>query len=241
MTCRISINSLRRNFLVRRSALVAHAGLILLLLPAVSSADIIFTNFGPGQTYNLSVGNIAGNDFVGDNLAEGDTFAPTASARFGSISIALSCEVASCPDPFTVDLTADSGADSPGALLESFTDSGLLLGPLGVYNPPITFTATGGPITLAAGTQYWLTLSTDLSNSIAWSLNTTGDTSDEAISQDGGATYFSPSGLTPGAYQINSATTAVAPEPDTTVLLAVGLALTGLAALLRRRRRQACD
>jgi hypothetical protein len=219
---------------------MAQAGLILLLLPAVSSAEIVFTNFGPSQTYNTAVGNTAGNDFVGDNLAEGDTFTPAVSASFGSISIALSCELSSCPAPFTVDLTADSGLDSPGSVLESFTGSGLVLGPLGVYNPPIVLTASGAPITLAAGTQYWVTLSTGLSNSIAWNLNSTGDTSDQAISTDGGATYFSPSGLTPGAYEIDSPTTTVAPEPNMALLLVMGLAVAGTAAS-RRRHRPVCE
>ena len=224
--------------MIFRSTLVVQAGLFLVLLPSVSLAAI-FTNFGPGQTYNQAVGNIAGNDFVGDNLAEGDTFTPTASAQFGSIGIALSCEIASCPDLFTVDLTSDSGSDSPGMVLESFTSSGLTLGPLGGMNTPIQFIASGTPVVLTAGKQYWITLSTDLNNSIAWNLNSTGDVSDQAISGDGGATYFSPSGLTPGAYQINAATAAV-PEPNMSVLLAMGIGVLGVAAFRRRSHRTVC-
>jgi hypothetical protein len=73
-------------------------------------------------------------------------------------------------------------------------------------------------------TQYWVTVSSGISDSIAWNLTSTGDLSDEAISSDGGATWFSPSGLTPGAVQVNGATAPV-PEPSSLGLLATGLLL----------------
>lgn len=201
---------------------------ITLLLPGVALASVIYSNFGVGQSYNTAVGNFVGNDLVGDNLAEGDTFTPTSTATFGSLDIALSC-VVSCPDPFTVALTRDGG-DQPGAVIESFTVAGASLGALGVNNPPIVLDSVVLPL-LMAGTQYWVTALSDLNNSIAWSLNSTDDTSDQAISSDGGASWFSPSGLTPGAYEVDSL--AAAPEPGTLALL--GSSLFGLAALRRRR------
>jgi hypothetical protein len=193
-----------------------------LLLPAVSTANIVYSDFGPGQSYDITVGNFVGNDFVGDNLAEGDTFTPTATTTFGSLDIALSC-VTSCPDSFTVALAQDSGSDSPGTVIESFTGAGASLGALNVNNSPLVFNSVLMP-TLTLGTQYWVTVASDLNNTIAWNLNSTGDTSDQAISSDGGATWFSPSGLTPGAYEVNSPSTAT-PEPRLIYLLGSALAM----------------
>ncbi|MBV8728250.1 MAG: hypothetical protein JO336_00430 [Acidobacteriia bacterium] len=199
-----------------------------LFLPPLSNADIVFSNFGPSFAYNTSGGNDVGNAFDGNNYAEGDTFTPGHTDVFADLRIALSCFV-SCPSPFTVDLTANSG-DQPGAVIESFSVLGTSLGPLGANNPPVLLTSVLKP-TLTAGTQYWVTVSSTLADSITWNWNTTGDTSDQAISTDGGSTWFSPSGLTPSAYQIDG-TTAV-PEPGLFWLSAAGFAIC----MLRRRFR----
>lgn len=55
----------------RFKALTAGVGLCTALaMPGTSHANsIIFTNFGLGYAYNTAVGNIVGNDFIGDNLA----------------------------------------------------------------------------------------------------------------------------------------------------------------------------
>ncbi len=71
--------------------------------------------------------------------------------------------------------------------------------------------------TLTAGTQYWITVSSSVNFAIAWNDNSTGDASDQAISSDGGASWFSPSGMTPSAYEVDGATSV--PEPSTTILL----------------------
>jgi hypothetical protein len=207
-------------------------GFCVALLPAVSQAALIFGNLGTSPVYDTTGGNFVGNDFAGDNLAEGDTFVPSVNAIFGSLKIALSCNL-SCPDGYTVSLRTDT-SDAPGAVIESFVGSGASLGNLGVNNPLVVFNSALHP-TLTATTQYWITVSTDLNNSIAWNWNTTGDTSDQAISSDGGATWFSPSGLTPGAYEVDTLT-ALAPEPGTSVLVACSLLLFLVGRHLSRRR-----
>ena len=206
--------------------------------PAVSRADVIlFTNFGAGFSYNTSGGNFVGNAFDGNNYAEGDTFTPTTSDDFTSLDIALSCAFA-CPDNLTVSLDANN-AGVPGAKLESFTVAGTSLGALGVNNAPVVLNSVGPPVLLTAGTQYWVTVSSDLNDSIAWNWNSTGDTSSEAISPDGGTTWFAPSGLTPGAYQVNGVPpVTTVPEPGALWLLATALLLLALGkrgALLRSR------
>ena len=70
-----------------------------------------------------------------------------------------------------------------------------------------------------------MTVSSDSNDSIAWNLTLTSDTSDEALSADGGVTWFSPSGETPGVLQVNGVTTTSVPEPATFLLLVSGLLL----------------
>lgn len=196
-------------------------------LPSITSASIIFTNFGPGLSYDITEGNGVGNDFVGDTLAEGDSFTAVTNSIFGSVSVALSCGAFTCPasDTFTVALTADNG-DAPGTAIESFLFTGLSLSGLNNNNSLIMATSILKP-TLTAGTLYWITVSSSSSYSIVWNLNSTSSTVDQAQSTDGGDSWFAPSGLTPSAFEVDSAPAGGVPEPSTGVLLG-GVMLLGL-------------
>jgi hypothetical protein len=194
--------------------------------PGVASASVIFTNFGAGHSYDTTSGNSIGNAFDSNNYAEAVSFMPTSAANFGSVSLALSCFFV-CPDNYTVDLTADAGAQ-PGAVIESFTLSGPALGAVGNNNPLVVANSVLHPL-LTAGTAYWITTSSPLSDSITWNFNSTGDTSPEAISTDGGTTWFSPSGFTPGALEVD-------PVPEPAAALLFGSAMLVLAV----RRRLGC-
>jgi hypothetical protein len=87
---------------------------------------------------------------------------------------------------------------------------------------------------LLTGVQYWVAVTAPLTDTVAWNLNVTGDVSDQASSTDGGATWFSPSGNTPGALEVNAAPASSVPEPGTSALLVGGALLLGL---IRGRRR----
>jgi hypothetical protein len=181
-------------------------------MPMVGES-IIFSNFGPGLSYNTAAGNPVGNAFDGNNYAEANVFT-TGSGDYPleSMQIALSCSFV-CSDPFRVTLSQNSGG-KPGAAIETFTLAPSLLGPLGSNNTPLLLTSVLNPV-LTGGTLYWVTVSSDLNDSIAWNWNSTGDRSPQALSPDGGITWFVPSGLTPGAFQV----TLVTPEPGTWGLL----------------------
>jgi hypothetical protein len=191
--------------------------------PSIASASILFTNFGPGQSYDTSSGNIVGNGFDGNNYAQGDTFVARETQRLLSMSLALSCFFG-CPADFAISLNADTSG-VPGTTLESINVSGGTLGVFGNNNPPVHVMSVLNPL-LTVGTRYWVTVSSPIDNSIEWNFNSTGDPSDEAISTDGAATWFSPSGLTPGALEVDAT-----PEPGS--LLLVGSFLSGL--VLRKR------
>jgi hypothetical protein len=221
---------LSRSFTV---VVMVSAIIILFVRPAISRADG-FTNFGPGSSYNTTVGNPVGNAFDGNNYAEGDTFTPLVSESFSSLRIALSC-ASVCTDNFDVSLTR-STSGAPGAVLENFVVSAASLGVLGANNVPLVLNAVNGPM-LAAGTQYWITVSSDLNNSIAWNLNSSGDMSAEAISLNGGLSWLSPSGLTPGAFEVQGVGVVGVPEPACITLLLTGIiAVIGVLLVIGVRR-----
>ncbi len=209
--------------------------MFVLALPGVIRADTIFTNFGPSFSYNTTGGNAVGNglDFTGFNYAEGDAFVPAINANLGSIEIALSYVIAP-PDPFTVSLASNAG-DKPGPVLESFVIAPNNVSALGTHKPPLVLNSILNPL-LTAGIKYWVTVDAPFTDSIVWNWNNTGDTRAEAISTNGAATWFSPSGLTPGAFEVDSPASTAVPEPGTLGLLAAGLLmLAGLQKRLVRR------
>jgi len=188
----------------------AWAFCVSVLLPAAAVANPVFSNFGPAQGYNTLNGSPVGNAFDGNNYAEGATFTPSANAIFGSLDIALSWAFSAPASSFIVDLTQNNGGQ-PGAVIESFTVSGGLLQQQGNNNAPLALNSVLHP-SLLAGTAYWITVATaNARDSIVWNDNSTGDVSNQAVSTDGAATWFAPSGGTPGAYEINSYT--AVPEP----------------------------
>lgn len=208
--------SLSKTMNVSISAWVV-AGALATITPVLGSADVMFTNLGAGQSYDTMNANPIG--FAGDanNYGEAGTFVARETEDLTTIQVALGCFF-NCGGPanFTISLTPDGG-DRPGTPLESFNFSGVVLGTVGTNNPLQVATSTLH-LLLTTGTQYWVTVTSTTAYSIGWNLNSTGDASDEALSFDGGSSWFSPSGLTPGAFEVDST-----PEPASILLLATVL------------------
>lgn len=185
----------------------------------VGEASSIFTNFGAGQSYNTGTGNPIGNAFDGSTYAEGDSFVSGGNFSLSSISLALSYVFpGSVPDDFSVALRNNSG-DAPGAtVLETWTVHGSALGALGTNHSALTLVSVLNPA-LTNGMRYWVTVSSDLNDSITWNWNSTGDSNDAAISLDAGSSWFSPSGTTPGALELDGQVIIPTTEPSTIVLL----------------------
>jgi hypothetical protein len=211
-------------------ALILSACTLLFVAPAVSRADILFTNFGPGFSYNANVGNFVGDDGAGDNAAQADTFTSGLTETLSSIEIALSC-FGPCGGVVDVSLRTNA-AGLPGGVLETFIVVDATLSALGTNNSPITLNSILHPL-LTSGTAYWVSVTGDPANSVAWNLNTTGDASPELFSPDGGATWLS-LGFTPGAYEVNGQGSAV-PEPASVPVLASMIAVIGVLTWRRRK------
>ena len=206
--------------------------------PAVSRAAIVYSNFGPSFSYDTTGGNTVGNDGIGDNLAQADTFTPGATFDLTTIEIAVSCLASGdCANSFTVELTSDSaGLPNTGSVLASFSVAGTSLPVLG-GSTPVTLTYAGPTLALNSGTAYWLVVLPDAggADQIVWNLNSTGDASNLATAFAGGGsgdTYYTLGG-TPGAYEIDGTPAGGVPEPGT-----VGMMLGGglLLALFRKVR-----
>jgi PEP-CTERM motif len=209
--------------------------------PAVSRATLVFSNFGADDSYNTGFGNQIGDDGLGDNLAEADTFTPASTVDFSSLEIALSC-FGGCPDSFTVELTTDvSGLpNTDTGVLESFTESGTSLAAQSSGPAPIMFTSILNPV-LTAGTPYWIVVLPDAGgvDQIAWGLNTQSDPSASATAFAGGGptdTWVN-YGDTPGAYEVDGSSTSSVPEPGTLGMLLGGGLLLGLLRKVRLSTR----
>ncbi len=224
------------------------AGLLIcvavLVAPAVVRADVVFTNLGPGGTYNAFSGNPVG--FGPSSITtygEGETFTPSQNYNLTAIQLALSIGGSDAGSsgtnefPIYVSLASDAG-NQPGASLQTITIPAHSLGPIFLNNPVIVLSAS--PLLLTAGTQYWVTVTAAqaepaaVSDVVEWNLNNTGDSADNALSTDGGATWTSPSGQTPGAFEVDGDSLHAVPEPGSWTIWFTAGAL-GLVAVRSRR------
>jgi hypothetical protein len=192
-------------------------GLLLLwsgAIPARADA-VIFSNLGPGNSYNGGAGRSLGDPGDGDYVTLGNAFTVGAtSMNLSAIDVAAG--LLRGTNQLTIDLDADSGG-SPGAVIESFT----IKNAMPVFTTVsmdnlVTATSVLHPL-LTAGTQYWVVLSVpdDGSTWAAWNLNSTGDTGPVVISHDG--VMGDPQTITRGAMEILGQSSV--PEPSTLVML----------------------
>jgi len=217
-------------------------GLVLVLLaaPVVSHADTIYGNFGAGNSYNCCSGwTVSGSSStVGAVVVSAEAFTPSSSYDLTQILIAIS-NVSGTNQAY-VTLNADSGSDTPGTMIESWSLSGLPN--FGTNNSPETLTSSPG-VLLTSGTQYWIVVWPDNSGLTsdtwdAWNNNSLSPTpaSGTFSQSNDGVTWPTGFSDTQGAFEVDG--TSPTPEPGTFGLLGLGLAaLPYVRSRLRARRR----
>jgi hypothetical protein len=198
------------------------------LTAAAAHADVLYSNFGPGDTYSLdrgwtlSYGGPLGGDVyeqaVAFTVSGGDYY-------FDNAEVAVLLNWG--PDIVYMDLHADDNGNV-GDILESTTATGVT-DPF-VWAPPMVATFSGSTV-LHDGQTYWLSMRTEQTDALAsWAFNVIDDFGLYAWQLNGGG--WNPEMGIPGTdsqravFRINA--TAI-PAPATLTLLAP-------LALARRRR-----
>lgn len=186
-------------------------------------AAIIYSDFGPGQTYDTSLAADVGTD-PNNPIAVQVSTAASFTPAFDSIltGVDFAAYLASGPDQLTVYLT--SGA-LPGAPIESFSVS--------VPSYPgsvLTLTSVLQP-ELFAGTTYWIVLEANdpVNSLIGWYGNSIGATPG-FLQRFGAGSWFLP-GFEPPVFDVQGTSI---PEPSTFLLVSVSLLLFGMRRGARR-------
>ncbi len=210
-------------------ALIVVGG-VLAAAAAPAGADVLFSNFGPGDTYSLDRGQTLA---YGGPLG-GDVYEAAAPIMVTGGDYYLDrAEIAILhnwgPDLVFADIRADEGG-APGAVLE--TTSGMGVTPPFVWAPPMQLDFSGD-LVLKEGVQYWLALRTDKTDALSsWALNVVDDFGLRAwrINDNPWDVGFGTPG-TDSQRQVYRVHGTPVPGPAT-----AWLALIGLAATARRRR-----
>jgi hypothetical protein len=199
------------------------------LLALDARASIIFSDLGPGGTYDINTGaSVLGAAETSQPVASGFAFAASATGIVQGIDIALTTtRFPGTVSNVLVALQADS-AGSPGNVIESWHISDLP----SVFDPCCTLWPLSplSTYTLSAGTQYWLTAAPDaVETYVIFNLNNTGVTGPEwnFLFPDETQIHY---GVKLGAFEVLGQGTGI-PEPGTFVLIGAGM----MSIALRRR------
>jgi PEP-CTERM motif len=193
-----------------------------------AGADVVFSTFGPGNSYECCVGGTIGGSTSGPGfISQANEF--TSSGNFDVSQIDLGLAFVSGTNSAVVSLWTESGGLQDTELgswnVSSLPDFG------STSNTVTSITGISG-ISLASGLNYFLQVDAGASDTWdAWNWNTIGATG--LVVYDTGSGWASNNNATLYAFDVVSAS--VVPEPGTLAL--VGASVLGLAGLRRRRPR----
>jgi hypothetical protein len=190
-------------------AIAVVAGALEIPVPAWS--EVIYSTFGPGDTFDVNIGRSLGGPPSQINWAVAEAFTPHSKAIFTEVELAAYSDTGG--DSMLVQLR-DDNLGLPGSVLESLTitdladyteaPSGTLAVGLSILKPR-----------LVAGNQYWITASALDGMEGVWQYSSPNVTGPTASSVDGGATWTSANSQQT-AFRVDGS---AVPEPSTLALI----------------------
>jgi hypothetical protein len=174
-------------------------------------AGVIYSNYGPGFSYDTNTAWIV--DYPGTGFNPAMPFTPTATATLDAIYLNVGNDLGT--SSLDITLRTDSGG-IPGAVIESFNVTSVPDALNGVTFAPLQLKSSLNPI-LSAGQQYWIAATAnDLGAEFGW-WESNADIG-QVFSDQNGSPGFSTGRR--GVFELTSA-----PEPIGSVLAMSGILL----------------
>jgi PEP-CTERM motif len=203
-------------------------------MPAM--AQTLYSNLGTGSTvYNCCSGwAVTGTGSIGTSFTPAEQFQVTASGNVSQIDVGVGY-VSGYGNSFYVDIDANSGSNTPGTVLASFTGLSSSTS-FGTCCGLVSITGISG-LTLNTGTNYWMVIGPTSSSSNtfdAWNYSNSA-TGLENYSTDGGKTWTSNGVTSQAAFDIIGGGGGSGSTPEPTSLLLFGSGLLGVIGAFRRK------
>lgn len=207
---------------MKRFALIV-ASVMAMSFTSSSLGDVIFNNFGAGNSYNTGSGwTLSDGAPINVDWDQGDAFTVNGGDYFLT-HIDLAIGLVLGQNRIFIDVYTSVGG-LPGVVIDSAVIEDQM-GTFGSNNAPIVALFDGSTV-LHSGVQYFITASTDTNTWAAWNLNSINDTGLHAFRQNLGD--WDANNNTRGAFRVKGD---LVPAPGV-------LALLGMAGLVARRRRR---
>lgn len=207
-------------------------GSVLLLLASTArlKADTIYSNLGPGQTFDTTQASVLGHSSNGNTYVLAYTFVPTENAMPTDVLMAIGLFAAPQLPPLNVYIESNVGG-LPGSILDSFSPAGNV----SFQASLVQFNCSSCLQSLTAGTTYWLVAQeSNPAVNISWyytgTANNPGGSAPAALNKTGSATGpWVGNTSTTTAFQIDGTpVVSEVPEPGTWLLVGSGIVAVAL-------------